>query len=390
MYFNDTRTYYDFKDRTFSGYLKTEVVKECKKKILDCRPETAIFLAFELMACGETKRVFSIIEWIYTKKIGIMNPVFPFRFFRRFKQYLLLRKNILESNGQFTKKGFKKSDIERMTDLSLRNSISLRNHISELITICCDSRKETIKSIPKYKPEEFQSNVIRQKIRTKDQDFVSRFIRPGDSPEIRMAMNEIAWAIHEKKTEHFKYWLGWLFQWEVLLLKNGIKLNCAPRNHIHNTIDAKDVTWLVWEILLHFASKMENKIYQNVSALYALYKYDWTTTKKKGRICYMLIVFDYLTQLYSIHKPITSDTSRYIKNSAYYLPIIEQMKKKEIVEEKSSLFKIDEMKKREELITKEELPLSEKQREKRRKKIEVKKSEAKLLTVHKLDSQLSR
>ena len=48
------------------------------------------------------------------------------------------------------------------------------------------------------------------------------------------------------------------------------------------------------------------------------------------------------------------------------------------------------MKKREELITKEELPLSEKQREKRRKKIEVKKSEAKLLTVHKLDSQLSR
>ena len=150
------------------------------------------------MACGETKRVFSIIEWIYTKKIGIMNPVFPFRFFRRFKQYLLLRKNILESNGQFSKKGFKKSDIERMTDLSLRNSISLRNHIAELITICCDSRKETIKSIPKYKPEEFQSNVIRQKIRTKDRDFVSRFIRPGDSPEIRMAMNEIAWAIHEK------------------------------------------------------------------------------------------------------------------------------------------------------------------------------------------------
>ena len=48
-----------------------------------------------------------------------MNPVFPFRFFRRFKQYLLLRKNILESNGQFSKKGYKKTDIEKMTSFNL-------------------------------------------------------------------------------------------------------------------------------------------------------------------------------------------------------------------------------------------------------------------------------
>ena len=390
MYFQDTRTYNDFKDRTFSGYLKIEVVKECKKKILDCRPETAIFLAFELMACGETRRVFSIIEWVFTKKIGILNPIFPYRFFRRFKQYLLLRKSVLESNGEFSKKGYKKTDIEKMTDVSLRNSISLRNHIAELITICCDSRKQPIKSTIKCKAEEFQSNVVRQKLKTKDRDFVSRFIRPGDSPEIRMAINEIAWAIQEKNMEHYRYWLSWVFQWEVLLLKNGIKLNCAPRNHIHDTIDAKDISWLIWEILLNYASKMENKIYQHISSLFALYKYEWTTTKKKGKMCYMLITADYLTQLYSIHKPITADTSRYIKNSAYYLPIIEQMKKKEVIEEKSTLFKIEEMKKREELITKEELPLSEKQREKRRRKIELKKSEAKLLTVHKLDSQLSR
>ena len=39
---------------------------------------------------------------------------------------------------------------------------------------------------------------------------------------------------------------------------------------------------------------------------------------------------------------------------------------------------------------KEELELTEKQREKRQKKIEVKKSEEKLLTVHKLDSQMAR
>lgn len=110
MYFHDTRTYYDFKDRTFSGYLKSEVVKECKKKIIDCRPETAIFLAFELMACGETRQVFSIIDWIYTKKIGILNPNFPYRYLRRFKQYILIRKTLIESNGEVNKKG-KISDV---------------------------------------------------------------------------------------------------------------------------------------------------------------------------------------------------------------------------------------------------------------------------------------
>ena len=103
-----------------------------------------------------------------------------------------------------------------------------------------------------------------------------------------------------------------------------------------------------------------------------------------------MIAADYITQMYSIHKSITSDTSRYIKNSAYYLPILEQMKKKEVIEERSSIFKIEELKNRQELITKEELELTEKQREKRQKKIEVKKSEEKLLTVHKLDSQMAR
>lgn len=390
MYFNDTRSYHDFKDRTFSGYIKTEVVKECKKKIIDCRPETAIFLAFELMACGETRRVFSIIEWIYTKKIGILNPIFPYRYFRRFKQYLSIRKLLLENNGEYGKKGSKKTDIEKMTDLSLRNSNSIRNLIAELITICCDSRKQSIKSTVKCKPQDFQSNTVRQNTRTRDQDFVSRFIRPGDSPEVRMAVNEIAWAIQQKNMEHYRYWVSWLFQWEVLLLKNGIKLNCAPRNHLYDTIDSKDLVWLVWEVILDYAKKMENKIYRNVSALFALYKHEWTTTKKKGKMNYLMIAADYVTQMYSIHKAITSDTSRYIKNSAYYLPILEQMKKKEIVEEHSSLFKLDALKNREDLITKEELDMTEKQREKRRKKIEVKKSEAKLLTVHKLDSQMSR
>lgn len=390
MYFKDTRTYQDFKDRTFSGYLKSEVVKECKKKIIDCRPETAIFLAFELMACGETRKVFSIIDWVFSKKIGILNPVFPYRYFRRFKQYLVLRKNILQSNGEYTKKGYKKTDIEKMTDLSLRNSITIRNHIAELITICCDSRKHTIKSTVKCKSEEFQSNSVRQRTRTKEHDYVSKFIRPGDSPEVRMALNEIAWAIQQKNMEHYRYWISWLLQWEVLLLKNGIKLNCAPRNHLYDTIDAKDVSWLLWEVILDYGSKLENKIYRNISALFALYKYDWSTTKKKARVNYLIIAADYLTQLYSIHKSITSDPSRYIKNSAYYLPILEQMKKKEIVEEKSSLFKIEELKKRDELIPKEELELTAKQREKRRKKIEVTKSDAKFLTVHKLDKQLSR
>ena len=389
MYFHDTRTYYDFKDRTFSGYLKSEVVKECKKKIIDCRPETAIFLAFELMACGETRQVFSIIDWIYTKKIGILNPNFPYRYLRRFKQYILIRKTLLESNGEVNKKG-KRSDVEKMTDISLRNSVSIRNHIAELITICCDSRKQTIKSVIKCKTEEFQSNVVRQRTKTQDQDFVSRFIRPGDSPEVRMSVNEIAWAIQQKNMEHYRFWVSWIFQWEALLIKNGIKLNCAPRNHIYDTIDAKDLVWLIWEIILDYANKMEDKIYRNVSALFTLYKYEWMTTKKRCSINYMMIAADYITQMYSIHKSITSDTSRYIKNSAYYLPILEQMKKKEVIEERSSIFKIEELKNRQELITKEELELTEKQREKRQKKIEVKKSEEKLLTVHKLDSQMAR
>ena len=190
--------------------------------------------------------------------------------------------------------------------------------------------------------------------------------------------------------EHYRFWVSWIFQWEALLIKNGIKLNCAPRNHIYDTIDAKDLVWLIWEIILDYANKMEDKIYRNVSALFTLYKYEWMTTKKRCRINYMMIAADYITQMYSIHKSITSDTSRYIKNSAYYLPILEQMKKKEVIEERSSIFKIEELKNRQELITKEELELTEKQREKRQKKIEVKKSEEKLLTVHKLDSQMAR
>ena len=136
-------------------------------------------------------------------------------------------------------------------------------------------------------------------------------------------------------------------------------------------------------------NKLEERIKRNINAIFALYKYEWSTSKKKTRAHYLLLVTEYIIRLYSIRKGIVGDSSRYIRNSAYYLPHIEQMKKKEIIEVTSSIYKIDQLQKQQ-LITRDELPLTEKQRQKLRKKIEVKRSEAKLLTVHKLDSQMSK
>jgi hypothetical protein len=384
--FKDTRIIQDFKTTTFSGYDKKQVIAELKKKILECRVETAVTLAFELLACGDINKIYTILDWVIFRKIGIQNPVLPYRYFRRFKQFLQIRKQII-NNLKETGKKDTKHEIEKQAELELRNSTRIRNQIAELITILCHSGKKNTKTAIKCKSEDFHTNKIKEMTKSGDNNYVHSIIRLGDSPETRMACNEIMWGIIQKNETHARYWISWLFQWDAYLLSNGVKLECASRNHIMDSIDNKDISWLLWDMLLANANKLDERIQLNIHAIFNIYKYKWSTNNKKSRIHYILLVVDYLTKLYSIGKGIIADSSQYIKQAAYYYPIIIKMKKKEVIDIGKTMYKVD-LKHKRPLIPNNELELTEKQRNRLRRKIKVKKSEEKLLTVYKLDSQI--
>ena len=195
----DTRNYKDFGTNSFRGYKKTDVIQEFKKKIINCDEESACNWAFELLACGEIQKVYDALFFIIFKKIGIHNPRLPYRFYRRYKFMLAMREELLASYSQG-----KKGKSTKWIDLELRNQIPLRNHICELITICCESKKENVAQCVKIKQNEFSGNYIKNKSRASTNDYIHKLRRRNDSNEVVLAMNELGHALKQKNKKNDK------------------------------------------------------------------------------------------------------------------------------------------------------------------------------------------
>lgn len=379
--FKDTRTSKDFGDKTFSGYKKTDVVQEFKKALLQCEIEKAIHWSIELLSCGEVQKIYDNLHFIIFKKIGIENPKLPHCFYRRYS-FLLKLRAIYDPS--------KKTKVNKSIDLQLRNNNSIRTHICELIVLCCESKKENTSNCVKIKKSEFSGDFIKTKVKATEYDYLRQLRRKGDSDEVALAMNELIYAIKNKNCTDAIYWISWVLEWDLLLLKNGMKLMCSPRDHIYVKTEQNDIVWFIWEIILHEGKRLQRSIQVQIHSLFQLYKYDWTPTKKKSRAYLMIIGLQYIIKMYSMKLELSLNIPRLLKTCASSSLYMSKIQKHEIVDYNATMWKLENVKTRDKIIpTKEERNLTSKQREKKKKEKLVKKSEEKIWTVYKLDSQMN-
>lgn len=381
----DTRSLKDFGTNTFSGYKKTDVIQELKKKIMNCDKQNAFLWAFELLGCGEIQKIYDTLFFIIFKKIGIENPRLPHRFYRRYKFMIALREHYVSQYSQN-----QKNKSTKWVDLELRNQTSLRNHICELITICCESKKEPAPSCIKIKRNEFSGAFIKTKAKADTNDYIYGLRRRNDSNEVILAMNEIGYALKEKNETHAFFWISWILEWDFLLLKNGSKLLCGDRYHIYARDEANDVVWFIWEVLLKNSENLDKDVRLQIHSCFQLYKYDWTPGKKRSKSHLMLLCVEYIIKMYSMRHETIGKLKHILKESANSFFHIETLKKHEIVEMNSSLWKLNSVKTRDKLIPSEkEKQMTSKQREKKTREKLIKSSEEKIWTVYKLDKQMN-
>ena len=151
---NDSRLLIDFKDKTFSGYKKTDLFNILFKCIDKNKIESACNWITECLISGYTLTIFEKLIIYSCKVVHINNPRLPHFLYKRYYRYVKLKVKYSGSVKSSNVAGY----------LSLRNSQVIRNMICEIRVIICNSVKVKALSLPKIKEGDFDSDFIKSKL----------------------------------------------------------------------------------------------------------------------------------------------------------------------------------------------------------------------------------
>ena len=283
---NDTRATKDYKEKTFSLFLKKDVLSEFNKSILAGKIEDANHWAVELVCSGMIEKIWDKIFTIFTKNIYTYNPVMPSILYERYTSYL---NTIKETKGDMFK---------------MRNIQHVRNHIAELITIASINNKVKTLSFDKITQDHFNSEFIKSKFNAPDDSFSKKFERFGDPDEVKIILNEFAFNLKMRNYEICIYWLSWIFEWEKINIKKNKVFKCGFRSV--NDVDQKyytDLVWFIWEIVLYTSKDVHNDdVFNQIHNLYLLYKINYSTAKRSKKSMFLLNAIKYFTENYKLNK----------------------------------------------------------------------------------------
>ena len=279
----DKRSSNEFKKMSFSGYLIKDISSAFNKALIGCKIEEACNWAVELLISGYIDNIWDKIFNIGIKNININNPKLAYLLYLRYSKYITLCSN-----------------WDQKDKLSLRNNQEIRNMVSELCFLICNSLKTKSLSFKKINEKDFDMVFIESRLIANRADIVYDKIKFGDPEETKIIMNEFNYCLINKKFELCIYWLSWILEWEKKIIKKKKVYICGYRK-IENvpTKFCNDIVWFIWEIILKESTKIENdNITQNIHALYRLYKYDFKPTKKGRRNYYFIYAIKYFTDTY--------------------------------------------------------------------------------------------
>ena len=150
---DDSKTSNDFKQITFNGYKKIEVLSELQKNILSGNIEKAVLWTTELHCAGHIKILYDKLINIYIVEINKANISIIGVIVKDFR---LLDKRI--SNN--------------INILTLRNDQTVRNHLVNLVCLLVLSPKYKLPKLPKIVSEDFNMKNNKSRIISKDLKYI--------------------------------------------------------------------------------------------------------------------------------------------------------------------------------------------------------------------------
>ena len=264
MKINDIRP--NFQTTTFSNYKKTHVIKELYKCIYYEKKEDAFFWTGELLCSNGIIDLWNIYIQYICKHIHINNPKLHIYLFKKFNEF----KQIAN----------KSNDL----DLNLRNNEEIRILFFSLTAIIGECKKNTIMDSPKFE----LTFDINDNLKAPNVTYIQPFFKSGDPKECFIALNELIYHLTDTKNKmDIFYWIDWIIEYELVLLKKKRHIICIQRSFAPN----KNIIWIIWEILFSF--KYNSILEKIIESLFELFKIKYTTAtnKKKKCILHVAIMF---------------------------------------------------------------------------------------------------
>ena len=252
---NDKRSSDQFRNTTFSKYQRSAVKKELLSSLVQSKIEHSMNWLIELLCSGHVSDIWEIILLFYAKHIHVSNPKLPFYIESRFTIF--------------------KQCIETSDELSIRNNEIVRKLFSEIITILCFSNKHHIYEIIQFNKSDFNL-LTTDKLKAPAVTFIETIFKPDDPKALFVPLNELSYQIHSKHTIDACYWIEWILEYTS-------KKKCVA--HIRNLCakHSADCIWIVWEVFLHYSSKLNETIQKIMKSVLSLFCIRYTPACNERR-----------------------------------------------------------------------------------------------------------
>lgn len=266
---NDIRTNKDFQSFTFSNFKKSEVKKQLLNDIFKGKIENSCYWTTELICAGHFMEMWEIILFYTCKHIHLGNPMLPAYINLRFQNF----KEILNL-------GYVSNE------LAMRNNDRIRKLFNEIICVLCTSMKQHSYETIRVKQEDFNMNILSEKLKAPSVHYIDSVFQNGDPKEFFIPLNEFSYCIHQscKQSVLACYWIEWILEFETFCKKKKETFECNTRTFamVPNKFQ-KDIIWMVWECIIE-QGKQEKPIIQKIlRELLALFCLKFSSGCKKRR-----------------------------------------------------------------------------------------------------------
>jgi hypothetical protein len=335
----DTRDHTKFKELTFSGFKKAQVINAVFKNIEAKKIEGACHWTTEAIISGYANILWEKLIIYSSKVVHINNPKIPMYIYNKDMVY----RNQLKLLDPKNKDRF----------ILLRNSQMIRNLFFDVVTTLTTSLKT--KKYDKYSKinitEDFKYENMKKRLCGEMNILPDSIMRFNDPDEIKIILNEIFTMSKNKQFGYDRccFWILWLLKWEGQHKKKNVQWTVEYRDV--KEIDKKfrsNVIWIIWDIINEELKSRDENVRAQVSYLYKLYTNDYTIGKRNTRLPLLFHAFGYLTHDINFMVPLRANFKLFIEvqcnvNKMFgakkqsekieeIKPVPKKLKKKEMVE----------------------------------------------------------
>lgn len=310
---HDVRSVADFQKFTFSGHLRSAVLKVIDENIKLGNADYACYWSLEMLCSGLVHSLWAQFFESAAKHIHRAAPnvfLYLVEKYERFSTY----------EQQYS--------VLQMT--AIRNNVDVRELICEVAATLALCRKQKPLSFPKIKPEhDFQQITIEEMLKAPSSTYGKEIALGEDPLELYIPLNELIYCLRPETRDIMRalYWSAWILKYTSVKKKEKQDVLCAYRgNQFVDDKFGRQPIWLIWAAVLAAAKQSPQAGLLNpyLDGLFKIYCLRWTPGNMKSKNVFLLSAITFVcesstldihakvpTDIHTIHK-VTSNIPQWI------------------------------------------------------------------------------